>query len=239
MTLGYRAGRGLARFCFSNFGRLEATGREAVPPHGPLIVVSNHLSYTDSPLLVASIPRPLYFICKGGPFVNPISKYVLGRFHVAPFNRSGLRVDAVRLMLRMLAEDRAVVVFPEGHRSPDHTVKTGMLGVVYLALKSQAPILPVGLTGTEKIRGWRMPLPLCRFSANIGQPFTLPVLEGRPSREVLASLLDLIMVRITDLLPEQYRGVYATGSTSGLSQPRAAAGSPAIAGRGGPGVESH
>jgi 1-acyl-sn-glycerol-3-phosphate acyltransferase len=237
MTLLYRVtGRGLARFCFSNLGRLEVTGREAVPPYGPLIVVSNHLSYTDSPLLVASIPRPLYFICKGGPFVNPMSKYVLERFHVAPFDRSRLRVDAARLMLRMLAEDRAVVVFPEGHRSPDHTMKAGMLGVVYLALKSQAPILPVGLTGTEKIRGWRMPLPLCRLSANIGQPFTLPLLEGRPSREVMASLLDLIMVRIADLLPAQYRGAY---SRSGLSQPRAAAGSSARADKEGPGAESH
>jgi 1-acyl-sn-glycerol-3-phosphate acyltransferase len=177
-------------------------------------VVSNHLSYTDSPLLVASIPRPLYFICKGGPFVNPITKYVLGRFHVAPFDRSGLRIDAMRLMLRMLAEDRAVVAFPEGHRSPDHTMKAGMLGVVYLALKSQAPILPVGLTGTEKIRGWRMPLPLCHLSANIGQPFTLPILEGRPSREVMASLLDLIMLRIADLLPAQYRGAYAVSARS-------------------------
>lgn len=236
MTLGYRAGRGLARFCFSNFGRLEATGREAVPPHGPLIVVSNHLSYTDSPLLVASIPRPLYFICKGGRFVNPMSRYVLGRFHIAPFDRSGLRVDAVRLMLRLLAEDRAVVVFPEGHRSPDHTVKAGMLGVVYLALKSQAPILPVGLTGTEKFKGWRMPVPLCRLSANIGQPFTLPVLEGSPSREVMASLLDLIMVRITDLLPEQYRGAY---SASARSAAATAAGAPARAGKGVPGAESN
>ena len=237
MTLLYRAtGRGLARFCFSNLGRLEVTGREGVPPYGPLIVVSNHLSYTDPPLLVASIPRPLYFICKGSRFVNPISKYVLGRFHVTPFDWSGLRVDAARLTLRMLAQDRAVVVFPEGHRSPDHTMKAGMLGVVYLALKSQAPILPVGLTGSEKIRGWRMPLPLCRLSANIGQPFTLPLLEGRPSREVMASLLDLIMVRIADLLPAQYRGVY---STSARSAAGAAAGGPARAGKGGPGAESH
>ena len=133
----------------------------------------------------------------------------LNKAHVSSFDRSGFRVDALRVLLRMLAQDKAVVVFPEGHRSPDHTMKEGILGVAYLALKSQAPILPVGLFGTEKIRGWRMPLPLCRLSANIGHPFTLPVIEGRPSREVMHSLMDMIMSRIAVLLPEAYRGDYA------------------------------
>ena len=54
-----------------------------------------------------------------------------------------------------------------------------------------------------------MPAPLCRLTANIGQPFTPPVLEGRPSKEVMHSILDMIMARIAALLPEEYRGVYA------------------------------
>lgn len=209
MKLLYRLGRGVARFCFSNLGRLEVTGRECVPPYGPLIVVSNHLSFTDSPLLTVSIPRPVYFIAKQELFTNVVFRSVLNGVHVSPFDRSGPALGAVRLLLRMLGEDKAVVVFPEGHRSPDHTMKEGMAGVVYLALKSQAPILPVGLYGTEKIRGWQMPFPLSRLSANIGQPFTLPVIEGQPSREVMNSLLAMVMGRIADLLPEEYRGVYS------------------------------
>ena len=201
-----------ARFCFSNFGRLEVTGREAVPPYGPLIVVSNHLSYTDSPLLVASIPRPLYFICKQGLFSGTIGSSLAKQAHVFPLNLTGFRIDTLRSMLRMVAQDRAVVVFPEGHRSSDHTMQEGMLGVVYLALKSQAPILPVGVSGTEKISAWRMPVPLCRFRANIGPPFTLPVLEGKPSREVMTSLLNMIMTRVANLLPVEYRGVYQTAT---------------------------
>ena len=209
MNLLYRLGRGVARSCFSNLGRLDVTGRECVPPYGPLIVVSNHLAFSDSPLLTVSIPRPIYFIAKQELFAHFITRNVLKGVHVSPFNRSGSALGAVRLLLRMLAEDKAVVVFPEGHRSPDHTLKEGMAGVVYLALKSQAPILPVGLHGTEKIRGWRMPFPLTRFTANIGQPFTLPLIEGQPSREVMHSLLAIIMGRIAELLPEGYRGVYS------------------------------
>jgi 1-acyl-sn-glycerol-3-phosphate acyltransferase len=118
----------------------------------------------------------------------------------------------------MLAEDKAVVVFPEGHRSPDHTMKEGMAGVVYLALKSQAPILPVGLYGTEKIGSWRMPFPMCRLSANIGQPFTLPVIDGKPSRAVMHSLLTMVMGRIANLLPEEYRGVYSSPGRRGVEE---------------------
>ena len=219
MTFLYRLGRGTARFCFSNLGRLEVTGQEGAPPYGPVIVVSNHLSFTDPPLLVASVPRPLHFIAKRPWFSGSISRYAMGRIHVTPFDRSSMQVDAVRTMLGLLAQDKAVVVFPEGHRSPDHTMKEGMLGVVYVALKSQAPILPVGLTGTEKLRGWRMPAPLCRLTANIGQPFTLPVIEGRPSKEVMHSILDMIMGRVAALLPEAYRGVYAqaVATPGGLS----------------------
>ena len=205
----YGAGHRLARFCFGNFGRLEVTGRESVPPYGPLIVLANHLSLTDPPFLVASLPRTLYFIAKQELFGNPISKFTLAQFNVYPFDRSARGVGALRLMLRLLDQDRAVVIFPEGHRSPDHTMKEGMLGAIFLALRSQAPILPVGLTGTEKFPGWRLAFPLCRIRVTIGQPFTLPVLEGQPSREVLESLRDMVMCRIAALLPEEYRGVYA------------------------------
>ena len=205
----YWAGHFLARFCFGNFGRLEVAGREAVPPYGPLIVVANHLSYTDPPLLVASLPRPLHFIAKQELFGDSIRRFTLRKFNVSPFDRSGNGVDAMRLMLRLLAEDRAVMIFPEGHRSPDHTMKEAMLGVAYLAFKSQAPILPVGVTGTEKCSSWRMPFPMCRMRANIGQPFTLPVIEGKPSRQVLGTMRDMVMGRIAAMLPEEYRGVYA------------------------------
>ncbi len=143
----------------------------------------------------------------------------MSSFNVSPYNRSGVGLDAVKTLLQMLAEDKAMVIFPEGHRSESHSLQEGMLGVVYLAMKSQAPILPVGLTGTEKIRAWRMPVPLRRLKANIGQPFTLPIIEGKVTKEVMNSMLVMIMGRIASLLPESYRGVYATGSSHAESAP--------------------
>ena len=207
-TLSYRAGPLLGRLCFRAFGRLEVAGAECVPHFGPLIVVSNHLSLNDPPLLVAAISRPLFFIGKKELFGNPITRFFMRSFHVLPFNRSAAGIDAMRALMQNLERDRAVVIFPEGTRSPDQTMQKGFLGVVYLAMKSQAPILTVGVTGTEKFPLWRVTFPFRRLKASIGPPFTLPIIEGRPSREVMSSLLDMVMQRVADQLPPEYRGVY-------------------------------
>ena len=209
MSLIYNIGKGLGKFCFNAFGRLEVTGRENVPPFGPLIIVANHLSFTDPPVLVCTVPRTLYFLGKRELFSNPVTGFIMRNFHVHAFDRSGLGVDAVRMALRLLDQDRAVVIFPEGRRSPNHELIEGVSGAAYMALKSQAPIMPIGVTGTEKIPGWRMPVSLTRFRVNIGQPFSLPVVEGTPSKDVMASVTDMMMNRIADLLPPEYRGKYA------------------------------
>ncbi len=211
-TLVYRLFNLMGRFCFRAFGRLEIAGVECVPQYGPLIVVSNHLSLNDPPLLVAALPRPLFFIGKKELFGSPVSRFLMRMFHVSRFDRSAAGIDAVRVLMQNLERDRAVVIFPEGTRSPDHAMKKGMLGVVYLAMKTQAPILPVALTGTEKFPLWRVPFPFQRMKASIGPPFTLPVIEGKPSRAVMYSMLDMVMGRIADQLPPEYRGVYGRDS---------------------------
>ena len=208
MSIIYPMGKALGNFCFNVFGHLEVTGKESIPPYGPLLMVANHLSFTDPPVLVSSMPRTLDFIGKQELFANPVGNFTMRSFNVHPYDRSGLGVDAVRLVLRLLDAGRAVVIFPEGRRSPDHTLQQGIPGAAYIALKSQAPVLPIGITGTEKISAWRMPVPLTRFKINVGQPFTLPMLEGTPSKEVLDSMRDMLMGRIAALLPPAYRGVY-------------------------------
>jgi len=202
----------LGRFCFGGFGKLNVTGLECVPPFGPVILIANHLSLNDPPVLVATINRRLNFIAKQELFRYPISRALLTQFGVHPFDRSGRAVDIIKLALRLLAQDQTVVLFPEGTRSPNHTMHKGLPGAAYIAMKSQATILPVGLVGTENFPSWRMAVPLCRIGVNIGQPFSLPLIEGRPSHEVLQSMADMMMSRIAALLPKKYQGVYGLPS---------------------------
>lgn len=205
----YRPGRALARFCFGVLGRMEVSGREGVPPYGPLLVVANHLSYNDPPAVAAAVPRPLAFLGKQDLFERWGREWLMRQLQVYPMDRE-LGVGALRTALGLLAADQAVMIFPEGTRSRDYRLQRGLAGVAYLAIKSQAPILPVGIWGTEKFSPKRMPLPLCRFRVNIGAPFTPPLLEGGYTRAAAAGVLELIMLRIAALLPAEYRGVYGT-----------------------------
>ena len=226
MRLMYPMGKALGRFCFGVLGRLDVTGQESVPPFGPVILIANHLSNNDPPVLISSINRRLNFIAKQELFGNPISKFVLREFGVHPFDRSGQSVHIIKMALRLLAQDKPVVLFPEGTRSPDHALQKGLPGAAYIAMKSQSTILPVGIVGTEKFSSRRMMFPFARIGVNIGQPFTLPSIEGRPSHEVLQSMADMMMSRIAILLPEKYRGVYALPASSQSGEANAAASQP-------------
>ena len=210
MALCYWIGVGLAKVCFTAFSRWEVEGEEAVPPKGSLIVVSNHLSNADPPFLVASIPRKLHFLGKRGLFANPLASAFLTAVGVHPVRREGVDVEALRWNLGLLARDQPIVLFPEGTRGRGDGMGRGLAGVAYIAAKSMAPILPVGITGTEHIKTyWRLPFPACHIKVNIGEPFTLPILEGKISRPVLEHMTDMIMYRIAALLPPEYRGYYA------------------------------
>jgi 1-acyl-sn-glycerol-3-phosphate acyltransferase len=211
MPILYRIAVFLARLCFTLFARWEVEGREAVPLRGPLIIVANHLSNADPPVLMASLPRRVLFMAKRGLFQNPFTAFLLRSVGAFPLSRDGRDVGALVWALRLLQRGHALVLFPEGTRSRDGCLKRGLSGVAYLALKSQAPILPVAITGTERIPGfWRIALPFCRIGVRIGSPFTLPQIEGEASRPLLEHLTDMIMYRIAQLLPEGYRGYYGT-----------------------------
>jgi 1-acyl-sn-glycerol-3-phosphate acyltransferase len=206
MTPLYHFCRGTAWFCFNVFGRLEVTGREIVPPYGPLIVVSNHISHNDAAALIASFPRPLNFLGKQELFRTPVHRLVMEQLGVYPVSRWGTSLEGVRGALKLLAQGRAVTLFPEGVIGGGHGLKEGRLGAAYLAMKSQAPVIPVGIIGTEKFPPWRMPFPLQRIQVRIGRPFTAAVPEGRLNHQALASVRDMIMQHIADLLAGESPG---------------------------------
>lgn len=209
MIWSYRAGRALAQFCFTVLGRLEVSGQENIPPFGPLLVISNHLSYNDPPTLAVIMSRPLHFLAKEELFSNPLLAAGMRSVNVYPLEKSSSGLGAMKTALGLLAQDQVVAVFPEGRRSPDHSLIKALPGAAYLAIRSQATILPVGITGTEKFPAARMPFPLRRFQANIGLPFTPPPFEGRVTKDGVNAVLTMMMQRIAMQLPEEYRGAYS------------------------------
>ena len=196
------------------FGRVEITGLENVPATGPVVVASNHQSNADPALLVLVMRRPVWFMAKRGLFGNPLANFFLRQIHVYPVDRDGRDVGAVTWAFEQLGQDRMLLIFPEGTRRPGGLGR-GTDGLAYLAARSHAAIVPVGITGTERITSFlRVAFPFCRLRVRIGEPFYLRAVGGRVPREVLSSMTETVMERIAVLLPPEYRGAYADRVTT-------------------------
>lgn len=202
------------------FADYEVAGRENMPAAGALIIVANHQGNLDPPMLVSSIPRRVHFLAKSGLFRGAFAKWFLARYGAFPVNREGTDLRAYRWVVDQLKNDKAVVLFPEGTRSPSG-MRVAKQGVAQIAFRTGTPILPVGITGTERMGSWaRAFFPTGAIRVNIGETFRLPEIEGRPTKEDLDSMTLLIMEKIAELLPEQYRGAYAKKPVSAAQDRR-------------------
>ena len=204
----------LQRGTFRLFADISVRGADNVPAEGPVIIVANHQSNLDPPLLAPLMPRRLRFLAKHTLFKNPIAGWFLHAWGAYPVNRDARDVSAMRWALDYLKGGGALVLFPEGTRHPKGMGKA-QAGAAMFALRTGVPLLPVGITGTEAFKSvLRVFIPSATMTITIGQPFYAPTVEGRPSAGTIRSTADMIMRRIAELLPPAYRGVYAEGSAT-------------------------
>lgn len=202
--------RGFLRIVFKLLARLEVTGLENVPTSGPHILVANHLSYIDPPLLynimggdhitgwAADKYRKHWLFGPITRLVNPI------------FIRRG-RVDRHALDAAVQALDSGLVfgLAPEGTRSKTGALIKGKTGISYLADQSGAPLLVIAITGTEKAFKELLRLRRPRLTVRISKPFHLPALDPADRAASMRRNADEVMCRLAAMLPSAYRGEYA------------------------------
>ena len=198
-----------------------------IPREGPVIIAANHASNLD-PVVIGSwiipqIGRRFQWLGKRELFEWPVIGYIARHGGVHPVDRSTADVEAFRLARRILDEGHVLFVFPEGTRSPDGALQAARDGVALLALRSGAPIVPVGIAGSDRVwpRGRKLPRPGGRLTIRVGTPFRiadeLPAGTERRAAKGLATTI--LMRRIAELLPERQRGAYAHGEGAGIAIP--------------------
>ena len=205
----YKASNIAQKITLGTFADYEVTGKEHVPLDGPLIIVANHQSNLDPALLSPSIPRRIRFLAKNSIFRVPIANWFLRTYGAFPLNRDGVDITAHRWSVAHLKSGGALALFPEGTRNPKG-MGTAHPGVARLALSTKTRLLPVGITGTERLGSvLRVFNPTGRIRMNIGEPFDLPPIEGKPGKAEMEAITAMIMRRIAALLPADYRGMYS------------------------------
>lgn len=201
--------RALCRFILSWIASVHITGQEHIPAGKPFVFVFNHVSVFDSILVILGLPAVEMRIFVGSgwdrvPVLNWIVKK-MGGIYLG----KGAERPALRTALKSIKQGLPFGLAPEGTRSKTFALIPPMDGAAYLALKANVPILPAGVTGTDK---WWWNLTRLRrshFEVHFGPTFTLPDIGRRPRSRDLPACSDLIMVHIAALLPEKYHGVYA------------------------------
>lgn len=215
-----RTGAFVGRFLARSMTRVHVEGDlSSLPRTGPLIIAANHVSILDGIVvgswLTRALGRRIHWLGKKEIVEFPLLGRLAEAGSIHPVDRGSGDIEAFRLARRILDEGHVLMVFPEGTRSSTGALQEAKDGLALLALRSGAPILPVGVMGTGRV--WpkgRLPRPGGRVTLRVGTPFRLadviPSNDLADRRAAKAAATRAIMGRIASLLPPSMRGFYAT-----------------------------
>jgi 1-acyl-sn-glycerol-3-phosphate acyltransferase len=209
MGLGFRIVNASIKNIIQVICRVQADDLKKVPAQGPLILVTNHVNFLEIPLLFTFIqPRPVTGLAKVETWQNPVLGPLFNLWDAIPIDRGTGDRSAFKAALKALSEGRIVAVAPEGTRSGNGQLRRGLPGVVALAARSRAPVLPLAFWGGEAVWDNFRRLRRTEFNIAVGKPFTIDIPSKMIEKQVREAAVDEIMLELARLLPNQYHGYY-------------------------------
>ncbi|HEV2238752.1 MAG TPA: lysophospholipid acyltransferase family protein [Ktedonobacterales bacterium] len=211
----YTVVRAIIRLLIPTQMRLRVSGADRCPDEGPLIVVANHLGLLDPIVAAVQVRRRVHILAKAEIFAWPVLGGIARGCGVVPVRRGASDREALRALLEVLRAGGCVLLMPEG-TFPKVPLPAAMLraqpGAAFLAAHSGAPVLPVGVAGTEAVwsprRGWRFGQ-RPRVTINYGEPYAPDVAAAGGAKAAFERVADDMGRRIAALLPAAYRGYYS------------------------------
>src|SRR5512138_3249150 len=208
----YRTLRSIVRFFMKIIAEIEVSGIEKLPA-GNVILAANHLGRLDTAVFLCIIDREDLIMPVAEKYKNHPLYGAIGRAANAIWlNRFDADYSAFRQILERMKQGGLLVIAPEGTRSKTEALQEGKMGVAFLASKSGYPVLPVAVTGTEdraiveNIKHFRR----SKITATAANLFYIDIPKGKGREKAMRQATDEIMCQIGALLPEKYRGVYAS-----------------------------
>jgi 1-acyl-sn-glycerol-3-phosphate acyltransferase len=216
--------------------RLRVAGAARCPRTGPLIIVANHLGLLDPAPIAVAVPRTIRILAKSEVFGWPLVGGMARWARIVSVRRGASDREPLRQLEAVLAQGGCILLQPEGtYAKSPHPV--GLLpfktGAAFLAARSGAIVLPIALTGSERVwhpaRGWR-PWHRPRVAVTFGMPYRPRIPTGVSTKAAYQAMADEMGRRIAALLPDNYRGAYAE---QGVAASRASIWTDGMAGDGG------
>lgn len=188
MTL-YRISRLLLLWLFKIIFRLEIKGRKNLPHTGGFIIASNHLSYLDPAVVGAACPRTLNFMARHDLFTIPILGAFIRSVGVIPIRRNFADIASIKEALGHLRQARGIALFPEGSRSAgDGLRRDAQPGIGFMAVRSQTPVVPAFINGTQRALGRHARLiRLTKIRVYFGKPIYPKHTDRKDNYEYFAS----------------------------------------------------
>lgn len=195
--------------------KVTTEGLQNIPSSGPAIVAPNHISVLDSFFVPLVLPRRITYVGKAEYLDDWRTRYLFPAMGMIPIDRSGGDAAAAALTAAagLLDNGELFGIYPEGTRSRDGSLHKGHTGVARLALRTGAPIVPVGIIGTDAVQppDARIPLPFRRVHIRFGRPVEVARYRSREDdRLVLRQITDEVVYEIRNLTGQKYVDEYAS-----------------------------
>jgi 1-acyl-sn-glycerol-3-phosphate acyltransferase len=196
---------------FNILSRVERIGFENIPDD-PYILIFNHVSLFEAPLIVAYWPTFPEVLGASDVWNRPGQDILAKAYGGIPIDRGEIDRTALHRTVDAVLSGKSLAIAPEGGRSHTPGMRKAKAGITYLFDKTKVNIVPLAMVGTtddflsELLHGNRP-----RASMIVGKPFFLPEFDekGKTGSELRQEKVDFVMKKIAELLPEKYRGYYS------------------------------